>query len=96
MNRNSKNPQHQHEMLIQVDSTDNGSGMSTKLKVYKCYNPKLKLFDNRPYTTIEEDDFIELLTPSQQKKFEQGTYIFNLPLSKLQQWNPSSTSPSSS
>ena len=70
-------------MLIEICSTDNGSGMSTKLKAYKCYNPQQKLFESTPCCTIEEDDFCSLLTDKQVEQFINGKYIFNIKLNDL-------------
>lgn len=72
-------------MLVEVISNDNGSGMISTLSVYKCYNSQQKLFETKRYCTIEEDDFFELLSESEQKKFESGKYQFNVPLNKLEE-----------
>lgn len=72
-------------MLVEIHSNDSGCGMISTLSVYKCYNTQQKLFENRRYCTIEEDDFLDLLSESEQKKFESGKYQFNVPLNKLEE-----------
>ena len=47
-------------MLVEIQSNDNGSGMNTLLYVHRSTNDKMKLFEQRPIVSIEEDDFFEL------------------------------------
>lgn len=56
-------------MLVEITNLDNGSGTNTNLDVYLSYNEQQKLFEQRPYCRIDEDDFCELLTDSQINKF---------------------------
>ncbi len=72
-------------MLVEVISNDNGSGMISTLSVYKCYNTQQKLFETKRYCIIEEDDFLELLSENEEKKYESGKYQFNIPLNKLEE-----------
>jgi len=72
-------------MLVQIDSCDNGSGLNSKLRIYKVYNTRLKLTEPRPYCLIEQDDFFELFADPE-KEFDKacnGKEFFNVKLNEL-------------
>lgn len=72
-------------MLVEIQSTDNGSGCNTLLKVYKAYNEKMKLFEQRPFCSIEQDDFFEIFD-NPEKQFDLATLgkiHFRVPISKV-------------
>lgn len=72
-------------MLVQIYSNDNGSGMNTMLSIYRSTNDKLKLFEQRPVCSIEEDDFFELFA-NPEKEFEKaqnGKIHFRVSFAKL-------------
>ena len=72
-------------MLVQIVSLDNGSGTNSNLQVYKCYNTKQKLTDNRPYCLIDESDFFDLFKEPE-KEFDKacnGKDFFNIKLQEL-------------
>jgi hypothetical protein len=72
-------------MLVEIQSNDNGSGMNTLLCVHRSTNDKIKLFEQRPIVSIEEDDFFELF-PNPEKEFEKaqnGKIHFRIAFSKL-------------
>jgi hypothetical protein len=70
-------------MLIEIISKDNGSGMNSNLDVYLAYNEKQKLFEQKPFCCIDEDDFTELLTDREADKYLHGKYQFNLSKAKI-------------
>lgn len=72
-------------MLVEIQTNDNGSGMNTMLYVHRATNDKMKLFEQRPIVSIEEDDFFELF-PNPEKEFEKaqnGKIHFRVSFSKL-------------
>lgn len=72
-------------MLIEICSNDNGSGTNSTLDIYKCYNPAQKLFEQRPFCKIDEDDFYDLLTEKDVDNALNGKIHFNLSLNKLKE-----------
>jgi len=72
-------------MMVLIDSLDNGSGVNTKLDIYKVYNTKQKLTDSRPYCSIEQDDFFELFNDPEKEfnKACEGKMYFNVNLNEL-------------
>lgn len=72
-------------MLVEIQSNNNGSGMNTLLYVHRSTNDKMKLFEQRPIASIEEDDFFELF-PNPEKEFEKaqkGKIHFRVSFAKL-------------
>ena len=70
-------------MKVEIISTDNGSGMSSILKVHKHHFQHI--FESSPFVAIEEEDFFECC-PNPDKAFEQaqkGKIVFNVSLEKL-------------
>ena len=57
-------------MKVEIQSVSNDP---TKTLLYCC-----EVNSIRPFCSIEEDDFSELLTESQLNKFENGHTIFNV------------------
>lgn len=72
-------------MMVQIESLDNGSGVNTKLDIYKVYNTKQKLTEPRPYCLIEQDDFFELFNDPEKEfnKACEGKIYFNVSLNEL-------------
>jgi hypothetical protein len=70
-------------MLVEIHSLDNGSGVNTKLDVYLSYNPQRKLFEQRPFCMIEEDDFFDLLAEKEFEKAQNGKIHFNVAKTQL-------------
>jgi len=70
-------------MLVEIISLDNGSGLNTKLDVYLSYNPQRKLFENRPFCCIEEDDFFDILPDKEVDKAIEGKTQFNVNKAQL-------------
>ena len=70
-------------MLVQIASSDDGSSMRNKLLVYKCYNVPQKLFEETPYSEIEDEVFRELITSAEEEKLDTGETCFNVGLEDL-------------
>lgn len=72
-------------MKVLIESLDNGSGVDDRFYVYKVYNTKQNLTDNRPYCLIESEDFFDLFNDPE-KEFEracEGKIYFNVSLNSL-------------
>ena len=64
-------------MLVEIQSNDNGSGMNTMLYVHRATNDKMKLFEQKPIVSIEEDNFLNysLILKKNLKKHKMGRFI---------------------
>jgi len=74
-------------MKVEINSLDNGSGMSELLEVWGDYNPQNKVFNKR-LCTIETDDFLGCFSEDKQDKvfdqMQKGKYIFDVSKQLLQ------------
>jgi hypothetical protein len=70
-------------MKVEICSLDNGSGMTSKLRVYKHHFRDI--FNTQPYCDIEEDNFIECCKNPDLAvaQMEKGKTIFDVSLHKL-------------
>lgn len=74
-----------NKMLVKIDPLDDGSGVDTRLRIYKVYNTRQKLTEGWPYCLIEQDDFFDLFR-NPEKEFEkacEGKEYFNVTLNEL-------------
>lgn len=74
-------------MLVEIYSLDDGSGMNSNYYLFKCYNQKLKLFEQMPFALIDEVDFLDCFADHDKAfgQLQEGNIVFNVPLNRVKE-----------